>query len=61
MLFYLKFDWESNTKKLEDSNIFPTDIYLPSFDQRFRFYDFLHDDGFAENCNFEQTTTTKEK
>jgi hypothetical protein len=61
ILFYLKFDQESNTKKLEDSTIFPTGIYLPSSDQRFRCYDFLHDDGFAENCNSGQTATTKEK
>jgi hypothetical protein len=36
-------------------------IYLPWFDQRFGFYDFLHDDRFVENCNSEQTTVTREK
>jgi hypothetical protein len=34
---------------------------LPSSDQRFRFYDFLHDDRFAENCNSEQIVVLKEK
>jgi hypothetical protein len=34
---------------------------LPSSDQWFRFYDFLHDDGFAENCNSGQTAATREK
>jgi hypothetical protein len=37
------------------------DIYLPSSDQRFRFYDFLHDNGFAENWNTGQTAATREK
>jgi hypothetical protein len=36
-------------------------IYLPSSDQQFRFYYFLHDDGFAENCNFGQTAVMREK
>jgi hypothetical protein len=51
----------SNTKKVENISRFPTGIYLPSSDQRFRFYDFLHDDGFAENCNSGQTAETREK
>jgi hypothetical protein len=37
--------------QIEDSNRFPMGIYLPSSDQCFRFYDVLHDDGFAENYN----------
>jgi hypothetical protein len=61
VLFDLKFGWESNTKKVEDILIFPTGIYLPSSDQWFRFYDFLHDDGFAENCNSGQIAATTEK
>jgi hypothetical protein len=61
MLFYLKFDQVLNIKKVEDSTRFPTGIYLPLSDQWFRFYDFLHDDGFAENCNSGQTAATKEK
>jgi hypothetical protein len=61
MLFYLKFGWESNTKKVEDIHNFPTGIYFPSSNQRFRFYDFLHDDGFAENCNYGQIAVLKEK
>jgi hypothetical protein len=36
-------------------------IYLPSSNQQFRHYGFLHDDGFAENCNFGQTAVTREK
>jgi hypothetical protein len=39
MLLYLKFDWESNTKKVEDSTSYATGIYLPSSDQRFKHYD----------------------
>jgi hypothetical protein len=35
-------------------------IYLHSFDQRFRFYDFLHDDEFAENCNSGPTAVMRE-
>jgi hypothetical protein len=61
VLFDLKFGWESNTIKVEDIHIFPTDIYLHSSDQRFRFYDFLHSDGFAENCNSGQTAAMREK
>jgi hypothetical protein len=61
LLFDLKFRWESNTKKVEGILIFPTGIYLPSSDQRFRFYDFLHDDGFIENCNSGQNAVTREK
>jgi hypothetical protein len=61
VLFDLKSGWESNTKKVEDIHSFPTDIYLHSSDQRFRFYDLLHGDGFAENCNSGQTTVTREK
>jgi hypothetical protein len=60
LLFYLKFGWESNTKKVEDFTSFPMGIYLSSSDQRFRFYDFLHDDGFAENYNYEQIAVLKE-
>jgi hypothetical protein len=36
-------------------------IYLPSSDQWFRFYDFLHDEGFAENCNSGLTAVMREK
>jgi hypothetical protein len=61
VLFDLKSGWESNTKKVEDIHSFPTGIYLHSSDQRFRFYNFLHGDGFAENCNSEQTAVTREK
>jgi hypothetical protein len=61
MLFNLKSGWESNTKKVEDIHSFPMGIYLPSSDQQFRFDDFLHDDGFAENCNSGQIAVLKEK
>jgi hypothetical protein len=61
VLFDQKSGWESNTKKVEDIHRFPTGIYLPSSDQRFRFDDFLHDDGFAENCNSGQAAVTREK
>jgi hypothetical protein len=61
VLFYPKFGGESNNKKVEDSTIFPTDIFLPSSDQWFRVYYFLHDDGFAENCNSGQNAVLKEK
>jgi hypothetical protein len=60
VLFYLKFGWESNTKKVEYILSFPMGIYLPSSDQRFRFYDYFHDDGFAENCNSGQIAVLKE-
>jgi hypothetical protein len=60
VLFDLKSAWESNTKKVEDILSFPTGLYLPSSDQRFRFYDYLHDDGFAENCNLGHTVVTRE-
>jgi hypothetical protein len=60
-LFYLKFGWESNTKKVENILSFLTGIYLPSSDKRFRFYDFLHDDRFAKNCNSGQIAVLKEK
>jgi hypothetical protein len=46
---------------VEDIHSFPTVIYLPSSDERFRFYDFLHIDGFAKNCNFGQTGAMREK
>jgi hypothetical protein len=59
--FDLKSGWGSNTKKVEDIHSFPAGIYMYSSDQRFRFYDFLHGDGFAENCNSEQTVVTREK
>jgi hypothetical protein len=36
-------------------------IYLHLSDQRFRFYNFLHGDGFAENCNSGQTALMREK
>jgi hypothetical protein len=36
-------------------------IYLPSYDQRFRCYGFLLDDGAAENCNSGQIATSREK
>jgi hypothetical protein len=60
VLFDLKFVWESNTKKVEDILSFPTGLYLPSSDQRFRFYDYLYDDGFAENYNSGQIAVLKE-
>jgi hypothetical protein len=60
VLFDLKPVWESNIKKVEDIHSFPMGLYLPSSDQRFRFYDYLHDDGFAENCNSGQTAVTRE-
>jgi hypothetical protein len=50
-----------NTKKVDDIHSFPTGIYLPSSDQWFRSFDFLHDDGFAENCDSGQTAATGEK
>jgi hypothetical protein len=59
-LFDLKSAWESNTKKVEDMLIFPTGLYLSSSDQRFGFYEVLHDDGFAENCNSGQIAVLKE-
>jgi hypothetical protein len=49
-MFDLKFDRELDTKKVEDSLIFLTGIYLPSSDQWFRCYGFLLDNGVAENC-----------
>jgi hypothetical protein len=61
MLLYLKFNWESNNKKVEDSTIFPMAIYLPSSDQWFRFYDYLHDNRFAKNCNSGRTAAMREK
>jgi ABC-type transport system involved in Fe-S cluster assembly fused permease/ATPase subunit len=60
-MFDQKSDWESNTKKVEDILNFLTDIYFSSSDQRFRCYDFLHDDGVFENCNSGQITMLKEK
>jgi hypothetical protein len=57
----MKSDWESNTKKVEDILIFQKNIYLLSSDQWFRHYDFLHDDGFAENYNSGQIIVLKEK
>jgi hypothetical protein len=32
-------EWRLNTKNIEDFPSFPTGIYLPSSDQRFRSYD----------------------
>jgi hypothetical protein len=61
VLLYLKSDCESNTKKVEDFLIFPTVIYLPSSDQRFRRYDFLQDGGVAENCISGQIAAVKEE
>jgi hypothetical protein len=60
VLFDLKPVEESNTKKVEDILSFPIGLYLPSSDQRFMFYDNLHDDGFAENCKSGQTAVTRE-
>jgi hypothetical protein len=34
---------------------------LPSSDQQFMFYDFLHDDRFTEKCNLGQTAASREK
>jgi hypothetical protein len=50
MLFHLKSDGESNTKEVEDFRIFPTGIYFPSSDQRFRSYGILKIDFTAEFC-----------
>jgi hypothetical protein len=61
VLFDLKSGWELNTKKVEYIHIFPMGIYLHLSDQRFRFYNFLHGDGFAENCNSGQTALMREK
>jgi hypothetical protein len=52
---------ESNTKKVQDATSFPMGIYLPSSDQLFMFYDFLYDDGIAENYNSGQIVVLKEK
>jgi hypothetical protein len=60
-MFYLKFGWESNTKKVEDNLNFPTSIYFPSSRKRFKFYDILHSNGFAKKCNFGQIAVLKEK
>jgi hypothetical protein len=46
---------------VEDIHRFPTGIYMHSSDQRFGFYNFLHGDGFAENCDSGQTAVTREK
>jgi hypothetical protein len=59
VLFDVKSDWESITQKVEDIHSFPTGIYMPSSDQRFRCYDFLPDNGAAENCNSRQIAATK--
>jgi hypothetical protein len=61
MLFQLKSGWESNIKEVGDFLSFPTGIYLPSSDQRFRHYDSLQDDGVAENCISRQNAVGKEK
>jgi hypothetical protein len=57
--FYLKSDWELHTKMVKDFLNFPTGIYFPSSDQRFRRYNFLPDDGVAENCNSGQIAAMK--
>jgi hypothetical protein len=59
-MFLLKSDWESNTKKVEDIPSFPTGIYFPSSNQRFRCYGFLQDGGAAENCIPWQIAALKE-
>jgi hypothetical protein len=61
MLFHLKFDQESNTKEVGHFLSFPTDIYFLSSYQRFRQYDFLQDNGIAENCISRQIAVVKEK
>jgi hypothetical protein len=61
VLFHLKSDSESNTKRVVDFSSFPTGIYLTSSDQRFRRYKFLPDDGPAENCNYGQIAASREK
>jgi hypothetical protein len=61
VLFDLKSDWDSNTKKLEDIHIFSTGIYLPLSDQWFRRYNFLLKDVVAENCIPVQIATLREK
>jgi hypothetical protein len=58
-MFDLKFDGELNTTKVDDSLIFPTEIYLPSSDQRFRRYGFLLDDGLLKTVSG-QIAVTKE-
>jgi hypothetical protein len=60
VLFDLKSVWELNTKKVEDVLSFPTGLYMLLSDQGFRFYDYLHNDGLAENCNSGQTAVTRE-
>jgi hypothetical protein len=60
-VFYLKSDRESNTNKVEDFISFPTVIYLPSSDERFRWYDYLPDDMVAENYNSRQIAASREK
>jgi hypothetical protein len=61
MLFDLKSNWESNTKKIENIHRFPTIIYLPSSEQQFRRYSFLPDDGAAEICNSGQIAVLRER
>jgi hypothetical protein len=58
-MFDLKFDGELNTTKVDDSLIFPTEIYLLSSDQRFRRYGFLLDDGLLKTVSG-QIAVTKE-
>jgi hypothetical protein len=48
MLFHLTFDQESNTKEVGDFLIFPTGIYLPLSDQRFRRYEILKGGGLLK-------------
>jgi hypothetical protein len=59
VLLDLKYDLESNTKKVEDIHSFPTGIYLSSPAQQFRFYDFLQDGGllklhFWADCSLQE-------
>jgi hypothetical protein len=61
MLLYLKSDWESNTKGVEDFLIFLTVNYSPSSDQWFRRYDFSQGDRVAENCISGQIAAATEK
>jgi hypothetical protein len=58
-MFDLKFDGELNTTKVDDSLIFPTEIYLLSSDQQFRRYGFLLDDGLLKTVSG-QIAVTKE-
>jgi hypothetical protein len=60
VLFYLKSDLDSNTKKVENFLSFPTGIYLTSFDQRLWRYGFLLDDGLLKTAILDRLQRRKE-